>query len=135
MRVVLCNGVFDLLHVAHIRHLQEAATLGGRLVVAITRDAHIGKPGRPIVPEHERLELIRALRCVHEAQLCKDSIEALKYWKPQVFCKGNDYRKKGLLDEEISYCARHGIEIVHTRHNPQTTTGIIERIERLTCVS
>ena len=135
MRIVLCNGVFDLLHVAHIRHLEQAASLGDRLVVGITRDAHVGKPGRPIVPEQERLEMIRSLRCVHSAQLCRDSIEALKRWKPQVFCKGNDYRHKGLLDAEIHYCARNGIEIIHTRYNPQTTTGIIERIERALCVS
>ena len=129
MRVVLCCGVFDLLHVAHIRHLKQAAEFGDRLVVGVTKDEFVGKMGRPIIPQDERLEIILALRFVNNARLCRNSIEALKYWNPHVFCKGYDYKKKGLLDEEIKYCARHGIEIIHTKHNPQTTTGIIERIK------
>lgn len=126
-KLVLADGVFDLLHVAHIRHLQQARTFG-LLAVGVTRDAFVNKVGRPIFPEDERLEMIRSLACVYRAELVNDSLEALKLFAPAVFCKGSDYKAKGLLPEEYAFCAEHGIEIVHTEPNPQTTTSIIERI-------
>lgn len=127
-RVVLCNGVFDLLHVAHVRHLEQASKLG-ELVVGVTRDATVNKLGRPIIPEAERLEMVKSLRFVSDASLCRDSLDALEQWKPKIFCKGHDYVGKGLLSAELDYCARYGIEIFHTDDNPQTTSKIIERIK------
>jgi bifunctional ADP-heptose synthase (sugar kinase/adenylyltransferase) len=103
--------------------------MGDELVVGVTKDAHVGKPGRPIIPENERLELIKGIRDVTEARLVKDSIEALQTWEPDVFVKGFDYRKKGLLDSEIAFCKEHDIEIRFTKETPQTTTKIIERIK------
>jgi len=102
--------------------------MGDELVVGVTKDAHVGKSGRPIIPENERLELVKSIRDVSEARLVNDSIEALKMWEPEVFVKGHDYRKKGLLDSEIEYCKEHNIEIRFTKENLQTTTKIIERI-------
>ena len=131
MKIVLCNGVFDLLHVAHLRHLEEARWRGDQLVVGVTMDATVTKGnGRPIIPQEERLELIKSLRCVADADLCQDSLDALERWKPAVFCKGYDYIEKKLLYAEIEYCKKHGIEIYYTRHNSQTTSGIIERIRK-----
>lgn len=130
MRLVLANGVFDLLHVAHVRHLEEARKQGDALIVAVTMDAGVGKAGRPIYPQEERMEMLQALRCVSAVSLCMDSLEALELWKPQVFVKGHDYIEKGLLKAEIEFCAKHGIEIYHTKANPQTTSGIIERIKQ-----
>lgn len=131
MKTVLCNGVFDLLHVAHVRHLRQAAQWGDRLIVAVTDDANANKgDGRPIIPLAERIEMIKALPFVSDAVVCRDSLEALKRWKPDVFCKGHDYVKKGLLDAEIEYCKVHGIRIAITDENPQTTSGIIERIRQ-----
>lgn len=127
-KVVLCNGVFDLLHTAHIRHLEEARAMGDCLVVGLTKDEFVNKPGRPIVRESERREMLMALRCVGAVMLCKDSLEALEQWKPRIFCKGADYKAKGLLPAEIEFCKKHGIEIRHTKPNPQTTTSLIERI-------
>lgn len=127
-KVVLCNGVFDLLHTAHVRHLEEARVMGDVLIVGLTRDEFVGKPGRPILRESERREMLMALRCVGAVMLCKDSLEALEQWKPSIFCKGADYKEKGLLPAEIAFCKEHGIQIRHTKPNPQTTTGLIERI-------
>lgn len=128
--MILCCGCFDLLHVAHVRHLKEASGLG-ELVVGVTRDQYVGKNGRPIISEAERLELVKSLKFVSDAKLCNDSIDALIMFEPDIFCKGADYRKKGLLDSEIEYCKSHGIEIRFTKPNPQTTTQIIERIRCL----
>lgn len=130
MTIVLANGCFDLLHVAHVRHLEAASKLGDSLVVGVTADSGVNKSGRPIFGQDERLEMVKALRCVSAASLCQDSLEALEQWQPAIFCKGHDYLGKGLLPAEIEYCKSHGIEIVHTKFNPQTTSGIIERIRR-----
>mgnify|MGYP001590980154 CR=1 FL=1 len=62
MTTVLANGVFDLLHHGHILHLQEAKSMGDKLVVSITADAFVYKDGRPIYPELERMEIVKALR-------------------------------------------------------------------------
>lgn len=129
MRLVLCAGVFDLLHVGHLRHLEQALKMGDELAVGVTKDAYVGKNGRPIIPENERLELVRSIRDVNDARLVRDSIEALEMWEPEVFVKGHDYRRKGLLDSEIEYCKEHNIVIMFTKENPQTTTKIIERIK------
>ena len=125
--MILAVGCFDLLHVGHVRHLEQASDMG-ELVVGVTRDQYVGKAGRPIIPESERLELIKSLRFVSDAKLCNDSIDALIMFEPDIFCKGADYRNKGLLDSEIEYCKAHEIEIRFTKPNPQTTTQIIERI-------
>lgn len=129
--IVLANGVFDLFHVGHKRYLEQASQWGN-LVVGVTKDSSVRKFGRPIISEDERLELVKALECVVDARLCIDSLDALRQWQPDIFVKGDDYRKKGLLDEEMEFCARNDIEIKFTSYNPQTTTGIIERIMRVT---
>ena len=129
-KIVLAGGCFDLFHVAHLRYLQEARTFGTLLVVGVTEDAGVHKgPGRPVIPQDERLEIVRWLTFVHEAHLCKNALEALEYWKPQVYAKGADYLEKGLPKDEVDYCNAHGIEIRHTKPNPQTTSGIIERVQ------
>ena len=131
MSIVLANGVFDLLHVGHLRYLTEARSMGRWLAVGVTRDKFVGKTGRPIIPEEERLEMVFALECVSEAFLCDDSIEALEKIKPDIFVKGHDYVEKGLLKAEIEFCEEHGVKMKHTKPNPQTTSAIIERIKCL----
>src|SRR5437879_2368834 len=65
-RVVFTNGCFDILHPGHIRTLEQARALGDALVVGINSDASVGtlKPGRPLIPEQERAEILAALACV-----------------------------------------------------------------------
>ena len=128
-RIVLACGCFDLFHVGHLRHLKEAKSMGDVLVVGVTMDEGVGKGnGRPVIPEGERLEIVRGLWCVFEAELCEDSLDALERWKPSIFVKGADYIGKGLLKEEIAFCKANGVQIRHTRANPQTTSAVIERI-------
>ena len=128
MKLVLANGVFDLLHPGHVRHLEEARRLGDYLVVGVTIDAFVGKIGRPIQTIEERMEMLRALRCVSAVSMCKDSIEALEQWKPQIFVKGHEYRKKGLKAVEIGYCAANGIQVEFTKESGLSTSKLIERI-------
>ena len=70
--IVFTNGVFDLLHRGHVEYLEEAAALGDRLVVGINDDDSVRRlkgADRPLVPEHERTELLEALDCVDWAVL------------------------------------------------------------------
>ena len=132
MLVVMANGCFDLFHVGHLRHLREASMMGALLVVGVTRDAGVGKGnGRPVIPEADRLEIVRGIDCVDLAELCDDSIDALMNWKPDIYVKGIDYEVKGLHEREIEYCASKGIEIFFTKSPKQSTTQLIERIKFL----
>ena len=131
MSLVLADGIFDLLHVGHIRHLEEARSFGDRLVVGLTMDKVAEREKRrPVISEHERMEMLLALSCVSNVMLVESGVEALQRLKPQIFCKGHDYKLKGLLPAEVNYCKVHGIDIRFTKPNPQTTTSIIERIKK-----
>jgi rfaE bifunctional protein nucleotidyltransferase chain/domain len=94
--VVWTNGCFDLLHVGHVRSLQEARALGGVLVVGVNSDASVRRlkgPSRPIVPEAERAEVLAALACVDRVVIFGEDTpcEVLSRLQPDVHCKGEDY--------------------------------------------
>ena len=129
MRLVLCNGVFDLLHAGHIAHLSEARKMGDFLVVGLTLDDYVNKPGRPIQKWDERATILGALKAVNTVFPCRDAVDAILEWKPTLFVKGGDYLDKGLLDEEIEACRKVGARITHTKYVPVTTTDIVRRIK------
>lgn len=94
VRVVHAHGVFDLLHLGHVRHLEAAHKLGDILVVTITADAFVNKgPGRPVFTDGLRCEMIAALSCVsYVATNTNATAEtAIKAIKPSVYVKGSDY--------------------------------------------
>jgi|TARA_B100001964_G_scaffold235620_1_gene296017 rfaE bifunctional protein kinase chain/domain/rfaE bifunctional protein nucleotidyltransferase chain/domain len=92
--IVLCHGVFDLLHVGHIKHLIKAKEFGDKLVVTITSDNYVNKgPGKPLFNQRLRTEAIAALEIVDYVAI-NDSLNAVKpirLIKPNVYCKGKDY--------------------------------------------
>ena len=95
--MALANGCFDVLHVGHIRYLEGAAREADRLVVAINDDGSVASlkgAGRPVVPGADRAELVAALRCVDYVVLFSDPdvVPLLERMKPDVHCKGTDYR-------------------------------------------
>ncbi|HEV2238117.1 MAG TPA: adenylyltransferase/cytidyltransferase family protein [Ktedonobacterales bacterium] len=95
-RIVLTNGVFDLLHLGHVRYLQQARALGDALVVALNSDAStrlLKGPQRPITPEAERAEVLAALACVDAVTIfgertAETLVAALR---PEIYAKGGDY--------------------------------------------
>jgi D-beta-D-heptose 7-phosphate kinase/D-beta-D-heptose 1-phosphate adenosyltransferase len=94
--VVFTNGVFDLLHVGHVRYLAAARALGDRLVVAVNSDLTVRKlkgEGRPVVNEHERAEILAALRQVDFVTLFDDVSprSLIARLLPDVLVKGGDY--------------------------------------------
>jgi rfaE bifunctional protein nucleotidyltransferase chain/domain len=95
-RLVLTNGVFDLLHAGHVGYLQQARYMGDLLVVALNSDASVRAikgPLRPLTPEGDRAALLAALRCVDyvtifETPTAEAIVEALR---PEIYVKGGDY--------------------------------------------
>lgn len=112
-RVVLAHGCFDLLHLGHIRHLEEARRQGDRLVVSVTADRHVAKgSGRPHFTAEERAEALKALACVDEVVVSEapDAVDVIARIKPAVYVKGSDYAAApdGTLSREIDAVAAHG---------------------------
>jgi len=101
IKTVLATGVFDLLHIGHLRFLEESKKKGGpgsRLVVVIARDKTVfrRKGKGPVVPEDQRRELVAALRVVDRAILGREEIDLLgilEEVKPDVVCVGYDQDK------------------------------------------
>ncbi|MEQ8666527.1 MAG: PfkB family carbohydrate kinase [Rhodospirillales bacterium] len=97
-RVVLCHGMFDLVHLGHIRHFKEARDQGDVLFVTTTADRFANKgPGRPVFPEQLRLENLAALEVVDYVAICPHptGVEAIEAIHPAIYAKGPDYKAEG----------------------------------------
>lgn len=95
-RVVHCHGTFDLLHLGHIRHFEEARKHGDLLVVTVTPDRFVNKgPHRPVFPDELRAEAVSALACVDYVAINRwpMAVETIKLLKPDFYAKGSDYRE------------------------------------------
>jgi rfaE bifunctional protein nucleotidyltransferase chain/domain len=105
--LVLANGLFDLLHVGHVRYLEGARGEGDRLVVALNSDASARRlkgEGRPIVPLSERLEIVAALRCVDWVTWFDDDrVDGLlRLLRPAVHAKGTDYTVDSVPERAVA---------------------------------
>lgn len=105
--VALANGLFDLLHVGHLRYLEDAAAEADLLVVAINSDAScraLKGPTRPIVPQHERAELVAGFACVSFATIFEETTvePLLRVLRPDVHCKGTDYTADTVPEREVA---------------------------------
>ena len=95
-KVVHCHGVFDLLHIGHIRHFEAARRHGDLLVVTVTPDRHVNKgPHRPAFSEALRAEAVAALDCVDYVAVNRwpTAVEAIRLLKPAFYAKGSDYKR------------------------------------------
>jgi len=104
--IAFANGVFDMLHVGHVRYLQGAADEADVLVVAINDDASVRAlkgEGRPVLDADSRAELVAALRCVDYAVIFPElTVGALlETLRPDVHCKGTDYTVDSVPEREI----------------------------------
>jgi len=132
--VVATNGCFDLLHVGHLRYLTEAHAFGNFLWVGLNGDASVRElkgPGRPIVPEADRAELLAAWRIVDAVTIFPEvrATEFLRVVQPDVYVKGGDYKPETLNPEEgaaLKACGAR-IEIVHLVPG-KSTTSIVKKM-------
>lgn len=126
---VLANGCFDLLHVGHLWHLQEARRMGDHLVVALTLDAYVNKgPDRPVHDWGSRAALLAAFRCVDLVVPSRNLAAAILAHRPDVVAKGPDWAASGLFPEDEAAAAAVGATIRFTTAAKRSSTAIIERI-------
>ena len=100
-KIVLCHGVFDLVHLGHIEHFKSAKKYGDFLIVSLTKDKFIKKgPGRPLFDEQQRIEYLNNIKIIDEVILSpsESSIEIINLIKPDYYIKGPDY-KNNLKDK------------------------------------
>ena len=114
--VALANGLFDLLHVGHVRYLEAASREADILAVGINSDASarsLKGPGRPLLPQDERAEIVAALACVDWVFVFDETTveAALLLLRPDVHCKGTDYTEENVPEREtvLSYGGRIAI--------------------------
>jgi len=104
-RITLANGNFDLLHVGHVRYLTGAKALGGKLVVAINSDDSVRAlkgEGRPVMPEHERAEIVAALADVDAVVIFPelDVRAIIREIRPDIQAKGTDYTVESVPERD-----------------------------------
>ncbi len=132
--IVFTNGVFDLIHVGHLRYLQRARALGDSLIVGLNSDRSvrgIKGPDRPITPEDERAEIVGALSCVDAVVIFDEEtphplIAALQ---PDVLVKGADWPADAIVGRDVVE-ARGGRVVRVPVEAGHSTSALIERIRR-----
>ena len=98
-KIVLCHGVFDLVHLGHIKYFKSAKSYGDYLIVSVTVDRFVNKgPGRPIFNQGQRLEFLNELEVVDNVMFsyAESAEEVIKLIKPDFYIKGPDYRNNKL---------------------------------------
>ena len=131
-RIVFTNGVFDILHVGHLRYLQEARAQGDALIVAVNADSGVRKlkgQTRPIIGENERAELLDGLRCVDYVTLfdTPTPVPVIEKVRPAIYVKGGDYRAEDLPEAKV-VLAYGGEARVLLLVPGRSTTSIVQTI-------
>ncbi len=134
-KIVLCHGVFDLVHPGHIIHFEEAKKMGDILVVSITAAKYVRKgPGRPYFDDEMRLKFLAEIICIDYVMLSEgytvdDVIEAVE---PDLYVKGEEYKRAedditGKISEEEAFVKRHGGNIAYTTGQVFSSTRLINQ--------
>jgi D-glycero-beta-D-manno-heptose 1-phosphate adenylyltransferase len=132
--VALANGVFDLFHVGHLRYLKGAKAEADLLLVAVNSDASARAykgPGRPIIPEDERAEIVAALSCVDFVVVFStpNPVPVIRALRPDVHVKGTDYTPE-TIPEAAEVRAYGGRVAVAGDPKNHSTTALIEALDK-----
>ncbi len=132
-RVVFTNGCFDILHVGHVKYLQEAKSFGDILIVGLNSDASVRElkgPSRPVNTEDDRAYILAALDAVDYVVKFSEETphDLIKMIAPDVLVKGGDYEGKEVVGTEFSKTLKL-VDFV----NGKSTTKTIEKIQGSTC--
>jgi D-glycero-beta-D-manno-heptose 1-phosphate adenylyltransferase len=134
-RVVLTNGVFDLLHTGHLYYLKQARALGDALLIALNADASVRVlkgPSRPVQNEEQRAYALGALECVDAMVIFREPrlTAEIHGLRPDVYCKAGDYTLEKLNPEERGALQAVGAQIEFLPFLPGfSTTNLIARIK------
>jgi rfaE bifunctional protein kinase chain/domain/rfaE bifunctional protein nucleotidyltransferase chain/domain len=134
-KIVLCHGVFDLLHLGHINHLEQAKSLGDVIVVSLTPDRYVNKgPGKPVFNERDRAKVVSSLNIVdfvliNNSPTAKNPILAIK---PQIYCKGSDYKNHnkdvtGEIKNEIKAIKKINGKIAYTSGQTFSSSSLLNK--------
>jgi len=131
-KIVTTNGVFDFLHIGHIRYLQQAKKHGDILIVAINSDSstkRIKGQKRPLNNENDRTEVLAALQCVDFVTIFDEEnpIKVLEQIKPDFHVKGGDYEPEQIIEADTVIKNGGKVHIVD-KVKGYSTTGFIYRI-------
>jgi len=134
-KIVHCHGVFDLLHIGHIRYFEQARRMGDVLVVTITPDIYVDKgPYRPAFPENLRAEAVASLNCVDLVAINKwpTAEETLKLLRPDVYVKGSEFKNPssdmtGKMLREEKVVREIGATLAFTEDIVFSSTQLINR--------
>ena len=131
-KVVFTNGCFDLLHIGHVRYLQEARELGDALVVGVNSDASVRRlkgPGRPLTPAPERAEILAALECVDFVTIfgAATPLQLIRALRPDILVKGGDWPVDRIVGREVVQ-ARGGQVVAIPFVKNRSTTRTIGKI-------
>jgi rfaE bifunctional protein nucleotidyltransferase chain/domain len=135
-KIVFANGCFDTLHVGHVRYLEGAKREGDILVVGVNADSSVCNlkgPGRPILDENARAQLVAALRSVDYVVLFSEpSVESLlDDLRPHIHAKGTDYTAETVPEREVA--ARLGVRVAIVGDpKDHSTRGLLESIRKET---
>lgn len=131
--VVTTNGCFDILHVGHVRILQEAKALGDCLVIGLNSDDSVKRlkgESRPINSQDDRAEVLLALGCVDAVYIFDEDtpVDFLKAAQPNIHVKGADYKKEDLAETPVVESFGGRIELLALVPN-KSTTKVVEKIQ------
>ncbi|HTX15530.1 MAG TPA: adenylyltransferase/cytidyltransferase family protein [Candidatus Baltobacteraceae bacterium] len=133
-KIVFANGIFDLLHVGHVRYLQAAKAEGDVLIVGVNSDSSARKlkgKGRPVLTERARAGLVAALAAVDYAVIFDDlNVESLlRELQPDVHAKGTDYTADTVPERDLAALLGIRVAIVgDPKHH--STTALLDRLRR-----
>jgi rfaE bifunctional protein kinase chain/domain/rfaE bifunctional protein nucleotidyltransferase chain/domain len=132
--VVHCHGVFDLMHIGHIRHFEQAKQLGDVLVVTVTPDCYVNKgPNRPVFTETHRAWAIAALSSVDYVAINRwpMAIDTIKFLKPSIYVKGNEFRdgkdRTGAISQEAEAIEAVGGRMAFTGDIVFSSSSLLNR--------
>ena len=133
-KIVFTNGCFDILHVGHIRYMQEAAELGDILVVGLNSDDSVRRlkgPERPINNQNDRAEMLAALEFVDYVAVFDDDTpyELIKKIQPDVLVKGGDYNPDNVVGKDIVEARGGELRLLNFVEG-KSTTNIINKIKK-----
>lgn len=134
-KIVHCHGVFDLVHVGHIRHFEEARRMGDILVITLTQDEYVNKgPHRPAFPQSLRAEVLAVLDMVDYVAINRwpTAVETIKLLRPDVFAKGPDYKDAakdvtGGITQEVEAVHSVGGEVKFTQDITFSSSTLLNR--------
>lgn len=132
-KLIVTNGCFDILHIGHIRYLQQAQLLGDKLLIGLNSDHSIQKikgPSRPINNQLIRAEMLAALACVDYIYIFDEDTadNLLMLSKPSLYTKGGDYNLDNLPEKDTLQKINCQFKSLNF-HQGHSTTNIIEKIQ------